>query len=208
MQKNIFASQNRPLRILALGDSTTAGTPAFFSPAEKPPRGAGDEKSQYAYWILQKHPDWTVWNRGVRGQRTDQILKRFKYEAGSFDPDVTVVLAGVNDLYQGRSPQEVKSNLGQIYNGAIANHSRVMTCTIVPYNSSTPEIKRRMLEVNRWIRDHSTHAGFLFCDTYEVLNDPKNPGNLAGTPDGIHPDVEGYRKMGEAIEKVLAAQSL
>ena len=29
--------------IVAMGDSTTAGTPAFLSPVEKPPHGAGDE---------------------------------------------------------------------------------------------------------------------------------------------------------------------
>ena len=61
-----------------------------------------------------------------------------------------------------------------------------------------------MAKVNRWIRAYSREHKLLFCDTFSVLNDPKNPGNLAGTPDGLHPDVEGYRKMGEAIAEVLA----
>ena len=30
------------IRIIALGDSTTAGTPAFLSPIEAPPDGRGD----------------------------------------------------------------------------------------------------------------------------------------------------------------------
>ena len=44
------------VRIVAMGDSTTAGTPAFKSPREAPPTGSGDETSQYAYWLMQAHP--------------------------------------------------------------------------------------------------------------------------------------------------------
>ena len=40
------------VRIVALGDSTTAGTPGWLSPLESPPAGAGDETSQYAYWLV------------------------------------------------------------------------------------------------------------------------------------------------------------
>ena len=55
------------LRIVGLGDSTTAGTPAFLSPLESPPNGRGNPESQYAYWMNQLHPEWTVLNRGING---------------------------------------------------------------------------------------------------------------------------------------------
>ena len=66
------------VRIVAMGDSTTAGTPAFQSPVEAPPAGRGDETSQYAYWLMQAHPEWEVLNRGVNGERSDQIRARFE----------------------------------------------------------------------------------------------------------------------------------
>ena len=51
-----------------------AGTPrAFSSPLEAPPDGRGDETSQYAYWLIRAHPEWDVLNRGVNGERSDQI---------------------------------------------------------------------------------------------------------------------------------------
>src|SRR5438876_193409 len=62
--------------IVALGDSTTAGTPGFKSPIEAPPDGRGNVESQYAYWLMKTHPDWRVLNRGVNGERTDQIHAR------------------------------------------------------------------------------------------------------------------------------------
>ena len=60
------------MRIVAMGDSTTAGTPAFKSPREAPPKGNGDETSQYAYWLMKAHPDWDVVNQGINAQRSDQ----------------------------------------------------------------------------------------------------------------------------------------
>ena len=65
------------IRIIALGDSTTAGTPGFLSPLEAPPNGRGDVTSQYAYWLMKSEPPWEVLNRGVNGERSDQIAARF-----------------------------------------------------------------------------------------------------------------------------------
>jgi lysophospholipase L1-like esterase len=48
------------ITIVALGDSTTAGTPAFKSPIEAPPNGAGNVESQYASWLMKEHVDWRV----------------------------------------------------------------------------------------------------------------------------------------------------
>src|SRR5688500_10786726 len=66
-----------PITIVALGDSTTAGTPGFLSPVEAAPDGKGDETSQFAYWMMKARPGWRVLNRGVNGERSEQILGRF-----------------------------------------------------------------------------------------------------------------------------------
>ena len=65
-----FHGQRHDPLIVALGDSTTAGTPLFKSPIEAPPDGSGDERSQFAYWLMQQQPDWSVLNRGVNGERS------------------------------------------------------------------------------------------------------------------------------------------
>src|SRR5450756_2421228 len=95
-------SQSASVRIVAIGDSTTAGTPAFKSPREAPPRGRGDETSQYAYWLMRDHPDWEVINQGVNAQRSDLIAGRFDEDVIAKKPAVVVIIAGVNDVYQGR----------------------------------------------------------------------------------------------------------
>src|SRR5205809_247075 len=64
------------ITIIAIGDSTTAGTPGFRSPLEAPPKGSGNVESQYAHWLMTAHPDWRVLDRGVNGGRSDQVRAR------------------------------------------------------------------------------------------------------------------------------------
>src|SRR3954469_10106592 len=108
------------ITIVALGDSTTAGTPAYRSPLEAPPDGSGNVESQYAYWLMQTHPDWQVLNRGVNGERSDQIRTRFARDVAAARPSVVVILAGVNDVYQGRSAESVARELEAMYAAARA----------------------------------------------------------------------------------------
>jgi len=190
--------------LLALGDSITAGTPGFYSPAERPPDGLGNEKSQYAYWMHQKHPAWTVLNRGVAGQRSDQIFGRFEHEVDSLQPEVVIVQAGINDLFQGLSTPHVETYLKKICGLALRKKIRVVACTLLPCNHATPDINQKIIEVNDWIRSFARKEKLLLCDTYRLMNDPQSPGRLLHTPDGLHPDVEGYRKIGEAIAETLA----
>src|SRR3954453_422126 len=106
------------VRIVAIGDSTTAGTPAFKSPIEAPPAGKGDETSQYAYWLMKAHPAWEVVNQGINAQRSDQIAARFEEDVIAKKPAVVVIIAGVNDVYQGRAAQAVKTQLAAMYTRA------------------------------------------------------------------------------------------
>src|SRR5437899_352880 len=101
-----------------MGDSTTAGTPAFQSPRESPPNGRGDETSQYAYWLMKARPDWQVVNQGINGQRSDQIRARFEEDVIANEPALVVIIAGVNDVYQGRPAQHVKEQLAAMYTRA------------------------------------------------------------------------------------------
>lgn len=192
-----------PLTVVALGDSTTAGTPEFFSPRERPPQGQGNPESQYSFWMMKRHPEWTVLNRGVRGQRTDQIRARFDYDVLQTKPQVLILLAGINDLYQGYPPEWVQENLQGMYEAAAQAGIRVMACTILPYDLATPEIEQRLKMVNAWIREYAAGHGLGFCDTYEAVSDPFRPGKLAGTYDGLHPDLATYRVMGETIGEAM-----
>jgi lysophospholipase L1-like esterase len=202
------ALTDRPLRIVALGDSTTAGTPAYLSPVEAPPEGRGDLESQYAYWMEQAHPMWSVLNRGVNGERSDEILARVRRDVLASRPDYLIVLAGVNDIYQGRSVASVQSNLASVYQESAMPPGRLVAATILPYNSMSRRAADAIRSINEWIAHRADEAGYLFCDTNAAVRDPGDPNRLGGSPDGLHPDVPGYRRMGEALAQVIQVAEL
>src|SRR5689334_13277768 len=121
------------ITIVALGDSTSAGTPGFKSPLETPPIGSGNAESQYAYWLMKTHQDWEVLNRGVNGERSDQIHRRFERDVVEAKPAVVVIIAGVNDIYQGRSAASVQRELESMYGRARDAKIVVVAGTIIPY---------------------------------------------------------------------------
>ena len=189
--------------IAAIGDSTTAGTPGFKSPLEAPPDGAGNVESQYAYWLMMRRPDWRVLNRGVNGERSDEIRLRFARDRQG--ADVIVLIAGVNDVYQGRSAEAVGRELEAMYDDARAAHVPVVAGTIIPYNTATPEQNARMHAVNRWIRDYAgSHRDVILCDTRAAVGAPGAPDRLASSPDDLHPSPDGYRLMALALEPAIA----
>jgi len=190
--------------IVALGDSTTAGTPLFKSPVEAPPDGDGDRRSQFAHWLMQQHPDWQVLNCGVNGERSDEIARRFDRDVLAARPRVVIVIAGVNDVYQGRPATHVTSQLRAIYDRAAHAGIHVVAGSIVPYNTATPDQNARMRAINEWIAAESARDPNVgFADTRGAVAAADDPDKLSGSPDGLHPDVDGYRKMAEALEPVI-----
>jgi lysophospholipase L1-like esterase len=191
-------------RIVALGDSTTAGTPGFQSPLEAPPNGRGDETSQFAYWLMKAQPEWDVLNRGVNGERSDQIAARCARDVIGLSPVAVVIIAGVNDVYQGRAADHVTGQLRKMYDLAAHAGIRVVAGTIVPYNTATADQNDRMHRINAWIRRQVTaDPAVAFVDTRAAVAAPGQPDRLAESPDGLHPSPRGYRQMAEAIRPVL-----
>jgi len=195
------------LRIIGLGDSTTAGTPGFLSPLEAPPNGRGNPESQYAYWMKKTHPEWTVLNRGVNGQRSDEILARFERDVLSESANCVVILAGVNDVYQGAPLEFTKKHLLTMYEKAIAAKITAVAATVLPYNTASTRETEAIRDLNNWIANTANRLGILFCNTNLTVRDPRNKDRLLSTPDGLHPDVSGYRKMGQALAETIARKA-
>ena len=179
----------------------------FKSPIEAPPNGEGDERSQFAYWLMRQHPEWRVLNRGVNGERSDQIGARFERDVLAHRPRVVVIIAGVNDVYQGRPAAYVIGELRKIYARAAAARIPVVAGSIVPYNTATPDQNARMREINTWIADEATRdRNITFVDTRRAAAAADDLDRLSGSPDGLHPDVDGYRRMAAALAPAIAAR--
>ena len=152
---------------------------------------------------MQSHPEWEVLNRGVNGERSDQIRDRFDRDVISAGPAVVVVIAGVNDVYQGREVEHVTGHLRWMYDRAREAGIRVVA-GILPYDTATPEQNAKMRQINAWIRlQTDAHPAFGFADTRAAVGAPGKPDMLSDSPDHLHPSPTGYRAMAGAIRPVI-----
>jgi acyl-CoA thioesterase I len=197
------SSRHDRIRIVALGDSTTAGTPGWRSPLEAPPAGTGDETSQYAYWLMKARPEWDVLNRGVNGERSDQIRARFDRDVLGADPRAVVIIGGVNDIYQGRPVEHVTEQLAWMFERAFDHRIATLAGSIIPFNTATAAQNDAMHRVNDWIERQATSGRVQFVDTRAAVASPASPDLLVDSPDGLHPSAHGYRLMADAIRAEL-----
>jgi lysophospholipase L1-like esterase len=204
----LAASTEKKTLIIAIGDSTTAGTPFFRSPLEAPPVGDGDPEGQFAYWMMHKRPQWQVLNYGVKGETSSQIRARFE-DAIKAGPRYIIILAGVNDIFQNLPLKSVSDNLLWMYNEAKGKSIMPVAATVLPFDNATPEQAKAIDVLNNWIKKEADKFRMPIADTNAGVRDPQNPHKLNGTPDGLHPDIGGYRKMGmlliEAIDPIEKA---
>ena len=189
--------------IVGLGDSTTAGTPGFRSPLEAPPNGDGNPESQYAFWMMHSHPEWTVLNRGVNGETAEEVRVRLPRDVLGPRPAYAIILAGVNDIFAGQRAETVERHLAAMYADVLDAGVVPVAATVLPYNSATARASGDILTLNAWIENLTKVLGILFCDTHAAVADPADSNRLRGTPDGLHPDVAGYRAMGEVLTRTI-----
>ncbi|MBI4349492.1 MAG: SGNH/GDSL hydrolase family protein [Elusimicrobia bacterium] len=191
------------LLIVALGDSTTAGTPYFRSPVEAPPSGSGDPAGSWTYWLGRAKPSWRVLNAGVNGERTDQIAARLERDALAHGPRYVVVLGGVNDAFQGAGPAAPREALTEIYRRVRGAGAIPVAATVLPFDRAAPEQAAAIRELNAWIRAEAKRLKLPLADTAAAARHPREPGRLRGSPDGLHPDIRTARRVADAVRRAI-----
>ena len=168
------------------------GSPGYDS------RRGGDERSQWEYWAAQIDPRLEFRNRGIYGQRTDEILARL--ESCAEGADVLVVQGGINDVAQGRPEEEAAANLRTMVRRGKELGLRVAVADVLPWNNGWPEAERKIRRLNELIAELARDEDVALLPFHDTLEDPDQPGRMRADwthPDGDHPSVEGYRRLGE-----------
>jgi acyl-CoA thioesterase-1 len=176
------ARANRP-RIVVLGDSLTAGL--GLAPAESYPS------------LLQRKVDraglnFEIINAGVSGDTSAGGVRRLDW---SLDGDVRVLILelGANDGLRGLPVAEMVNNLSTIIERAKARGIAVMLCGMEAPPNFGPSYTREF------------HAAFpALARKYQLPFVPFLLSGVAGTTelnqaDGIHPNVEGARRVADTV---------
>jgi lysophospholipase L1-like esterase len=157
-------------------------------------------------------------NRGISGQRTPQMLVRFRQDVIDFDPSVVVILAGTNDLAGNIGPTtlaEIESNLTSMFELAQAHGIRVVFASLLPVNDYShsrdgePLIRTaerpltRIETINSWIKRYAAKNGLTYLDYFDAVADDKRMLRKELSDDGVHPNSQGYAVMAPLAEAAI-----
>jgi acyl-CoA thioesterase-1 len=183
----------KPVTIVALGDSLTAGLGLF--PGESFP-----EQLQAA--LKAKGEDVTVTNAGVSGDTATDGLARLEWSVPA-DADIVIVELGANDALRGIDPALTRKALAEILQKLDARHQRVLLAgMLAPRNLSDSYGKAFDAIYPDLAKEYGVALYPFFLDG--VATDPAlNQG------DGMHPTAAGVTKIVGLIlpyvEKLVAA---
>jgi lysophospholipase L1-like esterase len=81
---------------------------------------------------------------------------------------------------------------------------RVAITELLPWNNGYPQADPPIRRLNELIHRIARDEHVAVLPFYVTLEDPQHPGRMREewTPDGDHPSVEGYRRLGERAFKL------
>jgi lysophospholipase L1-like esterase len=179
--------------VACLGDSITEGSPYWDSR-----RRTGNPEGQWEHWAQLRHPELVFANHGIYGRRTDEIAARF--EEAVAGAGVLIIQGGINDIAQGRRVEAAAANLTALVQRGLARGLRVAVCDVLPWNNGGAAQAEAIRELNELVHALAHSFSALLLPFHDTLQDPERPGRMKPEwtdPDGDHPSVAGYRRLGE-----------
>ena len=181
------------VRFCALGDSITHGGGSISVPPST------------VLYNWETYCAIPVKNLGRSGDTTSEILARFDNDVLPFRPEILFIMAGVNDYRAQILGWESVENLEALREKCNVNGIKPVFLTPTPLNPAQiqkvgfvelpPEDWQEQRNyICAWIRDQE-----FFIDVNEKLLDAD--GNLRDSLsiDGLHPDADGKKIIGEAV---------
>ncbi len=173
-------------------------------------------------WQLEAYftpSDGAILNRGIGGDITPHMARRFDADVIQLKPRNVVILAGTNDvarlLSANKSEEEmiaqVMSNMEQMAKSARAAGIDVFICSILPTNPDTKnhEGKARVLpKISERLKAYCAANGCIYVDYAPALSDAQGALRKDLARDGLHPHYAGYEIMARVLQDTARANRI
>jgi lysophospholipase L1-like esterase len=150
-------------RYVAIGDSTTEGL--------EDPDGAGGYRgwaNRFAEHLARGQGSIHYANLALRGSCAREVHRDQLAAALALNPDVSTVVAGMNDLLRARfDAEEVVGHLGEMFEALTRQGATVLTFTLPDISSVMPMariIRGRLIALNALLRERCATTGALLVD--------------------------------------------
>jgi len=192
------------LRYVALGDSYTIGT--SVGEAERWP-------NQLVAALGASRPRLVlVGNPAVNGYTTRDVIADELPQLDELGPEFASLLVGVNDVIQGVSEDEYRSNLGRIFDDLITRAgARHLVAVTTPDYTVTPAgadygdpvtVSASIRRYNAILTEVATDRGIAVVDIYGLSLRAADDRSLVAD-DGLHPSGAQYALWVERIVPVV-----
>ena len=184
---NVPSSRNDRLRIVAFGDSLTAGL--GVSPNESYPARLQEVIDEAGY-------EFFIENAGVSGETTAGGLRRMDWVLNG-DAEIVILALGGNDGLRGLPVEQMKNNLSKMIEIVREAGARVLLAGM----EAPPNLGVEYTDAFRSVFKE-------LADQYDVIFLPFLLDGVAGVPelnqpDGIHPNVRGAQRVSDHVWPVL-----
>ena len=159
-------------------------------------------------------------NRGISGDTTSGMRRRFSAHVHAEKPDRVVILGGLNDLGMGRPWTEPAENIKQMC--VIAQNTGIepviAICVTPDYDEflsggwayALPGIRsipENLAKLNNWLRDYADRNRILCLDFEQEFPKKLTQEYCRYFSDGEHPNRFGHAVMREIASEVLYPQT-
>ena len=149
--------------------------------------------------------------RGISGQTTSEMVVRFRQDVIDLNPKYVVILAGINDIACNNGVISIEGIMGNIKSMcelAKLHHIKPVLCTLTPtttfpWRPQLGDVSATVDKVNDLIRAYANSNRIKLVDYAKVLTKDGQRYSKAYTKDDVHPNLDGYKVMEEALLKVI-----
>lgn len=191
--------QNRPVRVIALGSSSTVGVGASSPRATYPIRLENDLEGVIEGLKVE------MFTRGQSGEVAEAAAERIKVEVAELRPDLVVWQVGTNDavarIDAGSFGEQLRDTLSWL-----ASH-KIDVVLIDPQYVERLSGDVRYTGIVNEIATVASEMHVLLVNRYETMADlaRQNPGSSYLANDRFHLNDLGYRCMAEYAAKAIVA---
>lgn len=141
--------------------------------------------------------------KGVPGDRSDQMLARYATDVRANGAQVLFLLAGTNDANQAVPLATYAANITAIVKEARKDGIPVIIGTVPPFGTSAVTTAKSLLvaQYNAWIHAWAPPNGVRVAAVNSALVASGTETYLSGydSGDGIHPETQGHQKIAQAF---------
>jgi lysophospholipase L1-like esterase len=149
--------------------------------------------------------------RGISGQVSGHMLLRFWPDVIALQPKVAVILSGINDIAENAGPYSQEATLHNIMamaELAMAHGIRVVLCSVLPAYDfpwrAGMQPAPKVVALNQQIKAYADQHHLVYLDYHTAMADARQGLPAALAPDGVHPNLAGYRVMEPLLLRATA----